>query len=425
MYYEIRELEAKSFQVSLENGKVENAKYSEYRGKSFRVLKNGFWGYFVGNLRDEEGLKKAEKLAIFEADSEVDSTPFEGSFVFKQKKKLEDISVEEKVEFLREIDKILRKEGIVSRKLTYLEVFRNVRIRNSSGGEVSYKVPRCGIIIQAYAKGETLQFYGERLMKVGGFEVVDKAYDVAENVVDTVLKLTKAKTPPSGKMKVVMDPSLTGVFVHEAFGHAVEADHVLQNASVLAGKLGEKVADESVTIYDDPTLEEFGFFPFDDEGFKAERKTIVERGVLKSYLHSRETAKKLGGKAGNGRSDSLDFPIVRMSNTFLSPGDYTLEELLEEVKEGVILFGSRGGETNPATGYFHFNTKYGYIVRRGEIEEMIRDVSLSGKTLETLRNVKVSKDLSFDPGFCGKAGQLVPVADGGPYTLVEAFVGGE
>jgi len=320
MYFEVRELKSKVLQLSLENGVLENVKFSEYSGKSFRVLKNGFWGYFVGNVSDEEGLKRAEKCVLFKGDSDVDDTPFSGKFVFKQRKKLDDISIEEKIGFLQEVDKVLNEDGIVSRKVTYLEVEREVLVINSSGGEIWYTVPRCGVVIQAYSKDGTLQFYSERLMKVGGFEVVEKAFEVAEEVVKIAVQLTKAKTPPSGYMDVVMNPSLTGVFVHEAFGHAAESDHVLQKASVLDGLLGKKVADESVTIYDDPTVEEFGFYPFDDEGYRAERKVIVENGILKSYLHSRETAKKLGGKAGNGRSDALDFPIVRMSNTFLAPG---------------------------------------------------------------------------------------------------------
>jgi TldD protein len=225
-------------------------------------------------------------------------------------------------------------------------------------------------------------------------------------------------------MNVLMDSKLAGVFIHEAFGHAAEADHVLQGSSILSGKIGETIAGKNVTIVDDPTIEEFGFFPFDDEGVKAERKILVENGILKSYLHSRETAKKLKGKPGNARSEGIDFPIVRMSNTFLMPGDYRFDELLELCRNGVYLIGSKGGETNPATGYFHFSAQYGYIIRNGEISEMIRDVGLMGY-LEILNNIKIGRNLNFDPGFCGKASQTVPVADGSPEILCRAKVGGE
>ncbi len=425
MFYEIREVKASSLQLNLEDGKVEKPRYSELDGKAFRVLKNGFWGYFVGDVREKEGIERAEKLAIVKGDADIDDKPFSGKFVYKQKEPFTEMDIEDKLRMLAEIDRSMRDKGIVSRKIIYVESIRETRIKNSSGGEVVFTVPRCGIIMQAFAKGKTLQFYYDRIMKVGGFEVVKDAFDKAQEVVDIALNLSNAETPPSGKMNVVMNPSLCGVFIHEAFGHGVEADHILQNASIFKDKLGKKVADESVTVYDDPTIHEFGFYPYDDEGYEARKKAIIENGYLRNFLNSRETASKLRGLPGNARAENLNFPIVRMSNTYIDSGDYSLDELVEEAKNGVMLFGSRGGETNPATGYFHFNAQYGYMIRDGEVAEMIRDVSLSGYTLEILRDIRLGKEISFDPGFCGKAGQTVPVADGGPFALVKAFVGGE
>lgn len=424
-YYEIREVKNYSFQINLENGKIEKPRLLRDEGKAFRVLKNGRWGYFAGDFADDEGIEMAERYAVDIGDSEVDETAFSGKFIFEPLKDFNDFSVEEKISLIKEIESLMKADGIVSTRIVYLENVREVSIRNSSGGEVFYRVPRCGVVMQAFAKGKTLQFYSKRTLSVGGFEIAERGLDMAEEVAEIALKLSNAQSPPSGKMNVIMDPSLTGVFIHEAFGHAVEGDHVLQNTTVLKGKIGEKVADESVNVYDDPTLKEFGFFPFDDEGYKAERKTIIENGVLKEFLNSRETAKKLGGRGGNARADGLEPPIVRMSNTYIDAGNYSFDELLESARDGIILYGSRGGETDPATGYFHFNAQYGFIVRDGEIKEMVRDVSLSGHTLEILRDIKLGRELSFDAGFCGKAGQLVPVSDGGPYALVRAFVGGE
>ncbi len=422
-FFDIREVESISLTVQLENGRVEKPKYDYSLSKGFRVLKNGFWGIFEGNVCDEDGLRMAEKNAIFRSDSDVLDEATQGKFEMKVKKKPEDIPIEEKVELLRDLERII-KDVCVSTKLVYLENIRRFRYVDSCGSEVRYTVYRTGVSITGIGKGKSLQFFSRRLMKAGGFEVLDGAVSKAEEVQEVLPHLVNASSPPSGEMKVVMDPGLAGVFIHEAFGHAVEADHVLQGATVLSGKIGEAVADRSVSIYDDPTLPEFGFYPFDDEGVRAERRAIVERGVLKSFLHNRETAKRLGGKAGNARAQGVDMPIVRMSNTFLQPSDYTFDELLEECGNGVYLVGSRGGETNPATGYFHFNAQYGYIIRKGEISEMIRDVSLAGNTLRILRDIKVGRDLDFDPGFCGKAGQLVPVSDGSPHVLCTATVGG-
>lgn len=422
-FYDIRKVENASLSLQLENGKIEKPRYDYFVSKGFRVLKNGFWGVFEGNVDDREGLRKAEENAVFSSDSDVAEIQTEGSFEMKVKDRPENVPIEEKVELLKDLERII-KDVCVSTKIVYIESIRNFHYTDSCGSEVSYRAYRTGISVTGVAKGKTLQFFSRRLMKAGGFEVVKDAFRRAEEVKEILPSLVNASSPPSGRLKVVMDPSLAGVFVHEAFGHAVEADHVLQGATVLANKVGKVVGDENVTIFDDPTIPEFGFYPFDDEGVEAKRTTIVERGVLRSFLHNRETAKKLGGEPGNARCQGVSLPIVRMSNTYLAPSDYSFEELVEECRDGVYLIGSRGGETNPATGYFHFNAQYGYLIENGEIGEMIRDVSLSGNTLEILKNIKIGNDLEFDPGFCGKAGQLVPVSDGSPHILCVATVGG-
>ena len=424
MFYDIRMIKNYSFKISIENGKVEKIKLDTSFGRAYRVLKNGFWGYFVGDVSKDEGIRLAEKNIINSGNSEILEIKSGGKFILKPKDNFKDISIEDKVKFLKDVEKELKSENIVNTSITYFENVKEMHYSDSNGNEVFYRVPRIGLIVSAVAKDRTLQQFSKRIMKPAGFEALKNAYDMAEEVADVVKKLVNARTPPSGFMNVIANQDLAGVFIHEAFGHAVEADHVLQGASVLSSKIGEYVANECVTIYDDPTLMEFGFYPFDDEGVKSEKRVIVEKGVLKDFLHSRETALKLNSKPGNARSEGLKFPIVRMSNTYLEAGDYSFEELLEISRNGVYLIGSRGGETNPATGYFQFNAQYGYIVRDGEMGEMIRDVSLSGNTLEILRDVKIGRELKFDPGFCGKEEQIVPISDGSPPILIRALVGG-
>ena len=235
-------------------------------------------------------------------------------------------------------------------------------------------------------------------------------------------------------MPCVLDPELAGVFIHEAVGHAAEADLVLENSSILAGKIGEQIASQHVTVYDDPTMHEYGYYPFDAEGVPAKKTTLIDRGVLSSYLHSRETAGRLGGSGngnggsggGNARAQGCAIPIPRMSNTFIANRDMSFEEIIEELRDGVYLKGSRGGQVNTGEGIFQFNAELGYVVRGGEICEMLRDVSLSGQTLEILKNITaVGDDLAFHSGRCGKSGQAVPVSDGSPHILVNrAMVGG-
>ncbi len=420
MFYDIREVESESLSINIDNGIVERPRAIHFHSKCFRVLKNGFWGSFEGLVSDQEGLRNAERNVIGEGSAEIFELKSSGRYEFRAKVDPRDVSIEEKLELLREISNRIQAN---SKRIGYIESFKRFEYRDSIGNEVRYTVPRIGVSIVAIGKGERLQFLSKRLMKPGGWEKLDGIFELVEEVNETLPRLLKARSPPSGEMNVLMDQELAGVFIHEAFGHAVEADHVLQGASVLGEKLGKRIAGENVTIVDDPTIEEFGFFPFDDEGVMAKKKVLVENGVLKSYLHSKETAKKLGGYPGNARSDGVAFPVVRMSNTYLCRGDLKFEELLELCRNGVFLIGSRGGETNPATGYFQFSAQYGYIVKNGEISDMIRDVSLSGN-LDILKNLELGREIAFDPGFCGKAYQTVPVADGAPVTLCRAKVGG-
>ncbi|MDI9645292.1 MAG: TldD/PmbA family protein [Archaeoglobales archaeon] len=420
-FYDIRRLKSESLVLNFENGRLEKPKYVSIKSKAFRVLKNGFWGFFEGDVDDREGLEIAERLAAFEGDSDVLEISSRGDFKLKVKKDPKDISIEEKISLLKDLYTIIRADSV---KISYMENKRVFEYVDSCGNECNYEVWRCGVVIFAVAKDKSLQAYSRRLLKVGGFEVIDESYEIAEDVSEVISKLVNAKSPPSGEMNVVLDPSLAGVFIHEAFGHSAEADHVLQSSTVLKSKIGEKIGSEEVDIYDDPTIPEFGFYPFDDEGVRAEKHILVENGILKGFLHSRETAKKLGGNPGNARADGTSFPIVRMSNIYLAPKDWKFDELLEECKSGVYLVGTRGGETDPATGFFQFSAQYGYIIRNAEICEMIRDVSLSGNTLEILRDLKIGNEVKFDPGFCGKAGQYVPVSDGAPHVICKAIVGG-
>ena len=423
-FYDIRTVEIRNFSIVIENGKVELPKTEILKSKGFRILKNGFWGIFIGNLKDEEGLKIAEKNAIGSGDEKVLEYAEKGKFILKPKKDTEEIPLDEKIGFLLEVEENLKDRFVTGTKIQYIESKKIFKYKDSFGTEVFYELPRTGIIMHVFGKNKKMQFLSKRILKPGGFEVLKNSFNYAEEIKSKLKKLLNAKTPPSGKMNVIMDSTLAGVFIHEAFGHATEADHVLQGTSILANKIGKKVASDEVTIYDDPTILEFGFYPFDDEGVKARPRVVVEKGVLRSFLHSRETAAKMSGVPGNARAEGVDIPLVRMSNTYIAEGDHSLEELLELAKNGVYLLGSKGGETNPATGYFQFSAQYGYIIEKSEIKEMIRDVSLSGHTLEILKMARLGKGLSFDPGFCGKSGQSVPVSDGAPPILTQALVGG-
>ncbi|RLG59513.1 MAG: TldD/PmbA family protein, partial [Candidatus Hydrothermarchaeota archaeon] len=340
-----------------------------------------------------------------------------------------DIDLEEKKNILKEAEKEVKDKKIASTSFSYADSFTRTIYLSSEGSEIETEITRVIALAKVFAKeNNKLQVAFERIGGVGGLELIQEFNVKALEAKDRAIRLLSAKSPPIGKFRVVLDPKLTGVFFHEALGHATEADHVLNNESILKNKIGKRIASPIVTVYDDPTIKNsFGFYFYDDEGVKARKKAIVEKGRLVNYLHSRETSEALNMQAnGNARAQSFEHvPIPRMSNTYIAKGDFSFDEIIEDIGYGVYLLGSKGGEVDTARGVFQFSAEEGFIIRKGEIVEPIRDVALSGSTLEILKQIDaVGKDFSLHIGFCGKEGQLVPVGDGGAHIRTFATVGG-
>jgi TldD protein len=436
-FYDCRVIEGSSTSVILDNGKIEEISRNFTKGAGIRALCGGSWGYTAveGDIDLKSGVQAASKLAF----SMNASTPKEGvelaAIGSPEVKNLpeiridpRDITIEEKVDLLKSIEERAKLAGVHSTKVTYLESEFKVEYRTSEGLECEYELLNVGFAVSAVASENGVYQAGRESRFGYGYELFEKenVLELAEKAGKTALELLKAKTPKGGEMPVVLDQELAGVFAHEAVGHASEADLVLEGDSILENRIGEQIASPLITIIDDPTLHEFGYYPFDAEGSQAKRTEIIREGVLNSYLHSRETAAKLGGTPGNCRAQGYSMPVVRMSNTFIDNGDSKFEEMLEEVRDGMYLVGSRGGQVNTGEGIFQFNAEKGYIIKNGELKELVRDVSLSGKTLEILNDVAlVGNDLKMNSGRCGKAGQLVPVSDGSPHIAIsKALVGG-
>jgi TldD protein len=230
---------------------------------------------------------------------------------------------------------------------------------------------------------------------------------------------------------VILAPSIVGLLVHEAIGHTVEADFVA-SGSVAAGKLGERVASDLVSLYDSGQSEfsdgAGGTLPVDDEGVLTGRTAIIESGILRSYLHDRESAARFGvAPTGNARAwEYSDPPLIRMRNTYLAPGERDLEQMIEEMDDGYLLDGPRNGQAD-STGEFMFGVSQAWRIRGGRRTELVRGVTISGLAFDVLRTVDaVSRDFRWDlgSGYCGK-GQPAKVDAGGPYLRCEVILGGD
>ena len=265
----------------------------------------------------------------------------------------------------------------------------------------------------------------------GGHEILDQ---VTEERITHAAREAKAllgaASAPAGRMAVLLDPSTSGTFAHESFGHGTEADQILRNRSYLKPLIGTVVGPECLSIADDGTYEGgWGSIFFDDEGHRARKTVLVDHGKFTNVLTDRESAAALERPAtGNTRrSDFLSRPFVRMTNTYVEPGDRRFEELLEEVSDGVLLESCTSGIEDPLGGNMQIKVKKGHRIHRGQVLEILPSMALSGKVLDFLRatrGVSRREDFRVSPGYCGK-GQtdLVPAGTGGPYLLSEAVVG--
>jgi TldD protein len=440
-FYDVRELNGYTTVIAYDNGEIDEVSTHFLSGAAARALLGGSYGFTTVDDPARAGEAVDTALALARRLNKLNPRPkitlapmaFAAKDVYRVKKKPEDISLKEKQDLCKAIESAMKeadtKGFIKSTRVNYSEAFAHSINYGSDGHRIEYDITRTGFSCTAVAgENGSLQVGRRSYFNVGGYEVFEQCdpLKLAKEAAEEAVMLLSAKPAPSGRFDVVLDQELAGVFIHEAVGHASEADTVMEGDSCLEGKIGQQIGSELVTVRDDPTLLHYGYYPYDSEGMPSHNTVIIEKGVMKAYLNARETAAKLGGLTGNARAGGLAKPVVRMSNTFIDNSDMTKEEVFEGVT-GIYLKGSRGGQVNTGEGVFQFNAVKGYMIKEGQIGEAIRDVYLSGNMLKTLNNiVRVGNDLKFSSGRCGKAGQGVPVGDGSPHVLVkDAVVGGQ
>jgi TldD protein len=313
------------------------------------------------------------------------------------------------------------------------ETYKTVQIMNSEGLHKSESRNYLNAHVKAYAedKGEKEEGY-ERTAFLGTADDWDKVdfKDLALTAAGQSVRILGAAWTPAGEMPVVLDSAFGGVIFHEACGHGLETTSVAKNASVFCGKMGQKIAHESVTAIDDGTLiGDYGTLEIDDEGEETQRTVLIENGILKSYIVDKMGARKTGYKiTGSGRRQDYRFaPTSRMRNTFIAAGKSSFEEMIADIDYGLYAKRLGGGSVSPGTGSYNFAVVEAFVVRNGRIEEQVKGASLIGTGIETLsRIVKVGRDLVLSPGTCGSSSGMIPVTVGQPPLLVSKLtVGGK
>jgi len=442
-YGELRFHERISIGIAIRKGELESLATSNISGVGARTLFQGGWGFSSTSRTEISEIKQAIKDAC--AAAKVSSQGkankavkmakadlAKGRFTPVINDPLTNHSVEEKLELVRKTEEKLRQVNFIQSALVgYRELLDRKVIVTTDGAECEIIDSKPEFRVFAVAGiGKDMVESLEAVGITGGWQDLfdkKKPDEFVEIVIKRTEALLKAKYPKGERATVILDPGLVGLISHEAIGHTVEADFVSSGA-ITKGKIGQRVGSELVTLFDSgPEGTAGGTILVDDEGVMTKKTIIIENGILKSYLHNRQSADEYGVEpTGNARAfEYSDEPIIRMRNTAIMPGKSTLEEMIASVKEGYLLKGARGGQAD-ANAEFMFGVQEAYRITNGKVGEMLRGVTVSGQAFDVLMSIDaVSKDFKWDMGFghCGKW-QYAKVDGGGPYIRCQAIIGG-
>ena len=445
-YAEARAVDTNAENMVLKNGLLDAYATAMDSGFCVRILADGGLGFASSNKWTKQEAKKIVDMAykLAKTAKRKDKIKFaeekavKTTWTVKQKKKIEDVSSEDKIKRLMEADKAImsQKANVAARMLTYLTMLVEKYFVNSEGSVISCFVPKLevmpiGVTVVEGGKMEQLtqKWYGY----TGGWEAFD-AWKLDEDlarevqVLQRLLKEGKAIKP--GKMDLVCGSEVTGIACHESCGHPMEADRILGREMSQAGRsfiyqggpywIGTRIGSDKVTIIDDPTIENsYGFYLYDDEGLKARPRYLYKNGVINEFLQNRETAAKLDTRS-NGASRSMNYDreaIVRMANTFLQPGDMSEQEMFEGIKYGVFM----NSFTEWNIDDVRFNQRYvgreAYLIENGKVTTPMPRPTIETTTLTFWMAVDaVSKKIGYSSASCGKGDPMqgAPVDTGGP-----------
>jgi TldD protein len=428
-----------STSMSLTNGDIDKAVSGRTYGVGIRVFlgTNAVYAYTNDTRRDtlfKTAISAAKALKSVEQNDKIAINFENGNIKNRHYINLypRDIERKRKLDLMRMTYEAAKNhDHIISDvSISYLEWDQNVIIANSEGAFAEDRRIRTRLAIHSIA-GEQKQtgFFGPG--GSAGFEFWEKNDPTwYANEASRIAKtMAKADYAPAGKMPVIISNGFGGVIFHEACGHQLEATSVAKGISVFADKLGEKIASEVVTAYDDGTITgAWGSDKVDDEGTPMQKNVLIENGVLKGYMID-----KLGGRrmnmhsTGNSRRQSYETaPTSRMTNTYIANGPYIPEQIISETEYGLYAKSMGGGSVDPATGEFNFAVNEGYLIKNGKIEKPVRGATLIGRGADILTKIDmVGNDLKHGQGMCGSVSGSVPVNVGQPTLRVsEILVGG-
>lgn len=437
-YVEIRVEESATDRIQYRGRDLEDIGKSSSLGGAVRALHRGGWGFVSFNSLDDlrsrvRAAVEQAKLVGRETSTLADIPAVETEITARIVKDPSSVSLSSKKLLLDEYnEQIWGVAGIQTSAIRYSDTKRTTTFASTSGSYIVQHKHDCSANIGAIARdGAIVQQAHLSLGSLGDFSFIENLHDKVKECAETAVRLVSARAAKGGQYTVILDPVLAGVFIHEAFGHLSESDFVYENDRMREIMvLGKRFAPPHLNVVDGAAVEGLrGSFAYDDEGAPSKKTYLIREGILTGRLHSRETAGKMAeAPTGNARAISYRYPpIVRMTNTYIEPGNASFEEMLGDVKEGIYAKSWYGGTTTMEQ--FTFSAAEAFMIRDGKIAEPLRGVVLTGNLFTTLENIDaIGNDLHMSQGGgCGKGGQVpLPVSDGGPHIRIQnCTIGGE
>lgn len=429
--------------VGLQDGAVNRTNSNIDFGMGVRVLAGDQTGYaYIENITLEDMLRAARTAARI-ASSSVKTKPVSlterplKANCYAITTPWEGVALKEKTPYLQKLnDKIFVLDKRVQKVSASLnDSTSHILFCNSEG--VSYYDYRPMVTLSAVCimeeNGRFENSHSARAYRKGFEFLSDDTIDViAREAVENTSILFKAIKPKGGEMPVVMGSGGSGILLHEAIGHAFEADFNRKNISIFSEQLNKKICNEHISVVDDGTIPfNRGSINIDDEGTYGQKTYIVKNGILTSYLHDRISARHYGiASTGNGRRESFrNMPMPRMRATYMEAGNVKESDIIASVKNGIFVDKFTNGQVQIGAGDFTFFVKSGYLIENGKLTQPIKDINIIGNGPKALADITMVADNDkIDNGTwtCGKDGQSCPVTCGMPSALVSKLtVGGE
>jgi TldD protein len=437
-YTEIRIEEKEATRVVFRGKELEAANVNIDKGGIVRCLiKNKGWGVATFNNMDDllnktdQAYQCAKVGSVPEPIELAPVEPVENISTVEMKRDFRDIPLAEKKALVERYNQVVMgySNKIIDTQSGYNDTFSKIILATSEGTYIEQDRPSVVVSTTAIAREEdNVQQAHDSISTTQGYEYVLDKDEMAKMVAQHAVELLAAKPVKAGQYTVVTDQRLAGVFIHEAFGHLSEADFVYENPKARQMMtMGRRFGKGLLNVFDDGSIpNQRGTTLYDDEGTPARRNWLIRNGELVGRLHSRQTAAKMGEKAsGNARAINYRFaPIVRMTNTAIDNGDTTFEDMIKDIELGIYACEAYGGQTQLEN--FSFSSAYAYMIRKGKIAEMVKDVILAGNLFSTLDNIDaIGNDFKWmnTGGGCGKGNQFpLPVGMGAPHIRIQNVV---